>query len=233
MRRPLFEEFVNPYAALVNAVQRELPKVASETTPSYLVDACRMALVKDPLKRLGLVNWDSFRPPPTLAVAEEARKRVGQRILLAKAETTPAPTKNAAATRELLDTVIEGLKVEIRRIRQANASLIPPVEVTRAARRSPILEIQLKSSEGLQIPNGVRLKLTVEVIDVDAQAIIVQAAAAASTYSIEDIPLTEVFKGPYSSGAIGDRIEAALFLCLDQAQQGREGPFNLEGLGGA
>jgi predicted Ser/Thr protein kinase len=233
MRRPIFEEFVNPYAALVNAVQHELPNVASETAPSYLVDACRMALVKDPIKRLGLVKWDSFRPPPAMSAAEEARKRVGQRILLAKAEAAPAQTGNAAAERELLDTVIEGLKIELRRIRQGNASLIPPVEVTRPGRRSPTLAIQLKPSESLKLTKGLRLKVAIQVIDVDAQAITVQMAAAASTDSIDGIPLTEVFKGPYSSGAIGDRIEAALFLCLDQAQQGLEGALDLDNLGGA
>jgi eukaryotic-like serine/threonine-protein kinase len=212
MRRPIFGEFVNPYAALVNAAQHELPNVASETAPSYLVDACRMALVKDPIKRLDLVNWDSFRPPRTMPAAEEARKRVGQRILLAKAKTDdPAPTRDVAAARELLDTVIEGLKVEVRRIRQANVSLIPPVEVTRAGRRSPVLAIRLKPSEGLQLPDGLRLKVTVEVIDVDAQAIAVQIVAAAASESMDDIPGTELFKGPYSSAAIGDRIEAVLF----------------------
>ncbi|MBR1271836.1 protein kinase [Bradyrhizobium sp. AUGA SZCCT0222] len=231
MRRPIFDEFVNPYAALVNAVQHELPNVASETAPSYLVDACRMALVKDPAKRIGLANWDSFRPPKSMPAADEARKRVGQRILLAKSEATPTKN-NAAAARELLDTVIEGLKIEVRRIRQANASLIPPVEVARAARRSPILVIQLKPSESLQLLSGFRLNIVVEVIDVDAQAIIVQIAAATSDVPIDEIPAVEVFKGPYSSAAISDRIEAALFLCLDQVQRGIEGSLNLDGLGG-
>jgi eukaryotic-like serine/threonine-protein kinase len=230
MRRPIFEEFVNPYAALVNAVQHELPNVASETAPSYLVDACRMALVKDPAKRIGLAKWDSFRPPRSMPAADEARKRVGQRILLAKSEA-PLAKNNAASARELLDTVIEGLKIEVRRIRQANASLIPPVEVARAARRSPILVIQLKPSESLQLLSGFRLNVVVEVIDVDAQAIIVQIAAATSDVPIDEIPAVEVFKGPYSSAAISDRIEAALFLCLDQVQRGVEGSLNLDGLG--
>ncbi len=232
MRRPIFEEFVNPYAVLVNAVQRELPNVASETAPSYLVDACRMALVKDPAKRLSLVNWDSFRPPNPAQAAEEARKRVGRRILFAKSEKAPAQAKDAAAVGDLLNTVIEGLKIEARRIRQANASLIPPIEVTRPGRRGPALLIQLKPSESLQLARGIKLKVAVEVVDVDAQAITVCIAAAAGTQAMDDVPLLEVFKGPYSSNAIGDRIEAALFLCLDQAQRGCEGPLNLEGLGG-
>jgi hypothetical protein len=233
MRRPIFDEFVNPYAALVNAVQHELPSVASATAPSYLVDACRMALVKDPIKRLDLVNWDSFRPPSAASAAEEARKRVGQRILLAQAEAAPGPAQDRAAAQELLETVIEGLKVEFRRIRQANASLMPPLEVTRPGRRSPSLVIQMKPSEKLKLAKGLRLELAVRVVDIDAQAIIIEMSATACTDPAVGIPLTEVFKGPYRSGTISDRIEAALFLSLDQAQQGLEGPLKLEGSGGA
>lgn len=234
MRRPIFEEFTNPYAALVNAVQHELPNVASGTTPSYLVDACRMSLVKDPAKRLDLVNWVSFRRPQAMPAAEEARKRVGQRILLATTETT-APMQDAAAASELLDTVIEGLKIEVRRIRQANVSFVPPVEVTRAGRHSPILSIRLKPSESFQLTKEVQLKLAVEVIDVDAQAVAVMmgAASSSSAKQIDAGNLIEVFKGPYSSSRVGERIEAALFLCLDQVQQGAEGPLDLDGLGGA
>ncbi|EJN07135.1 protein kinase family protein [Bradyrhizobium sp. YR681] len=233
MRRPIFEEFVNPYAALVNAVQHELPNVASETAPSYLVDACRMSLVKDPAKRLDLVKWDSFRPPQAMPAAEEARRRVGQRILLATAETA-VPVQDTAAASELLDTVIDGLKIEVRRIRQANASLIPPVEVTRLGRNSPMLSIRLKPSESLQLTKELQLKIAVDVIDVDAQAIAVMITASASSSGtfIDPDNLVEVFKGPYSSNTIGDRIGAALFLCLDQVQQGVEGPLHLEGLGG-
>lgn len=234
MRRPIFEEFTNPYAALVNAVQHELPNVTSETAPSYLVDACRMSLVKDPAKRLNLVNWDSFRPPQAMPAAEEARKRVGQRILLAATEAV-APLQDAAAANELLNTVIDGLKIEVRRIRQANASFIPPVEVTRAGRHSPILSIRLKPSESFQLTREVQLKLAIEVIDVDAQAVAVLMAGTAysdGANRADPVNLTEVFKGPYSSSGVGERIEAALFLCLDQAQQDVEGPLDLDGLGG-
>jgi eukaryotic-like serine/threonine-protein kinase len=77
------------------------------------------------------------------------------------------------------------------------------------------------------------LNVVVEVIDVDAQAIAVQIAAATSAVPIDDIPTVEVFKGPYSSAAVSDRIEAALFLCLDQVQRGVEGVLNLDDLGGA
>lgn len=232
MRRPIFDEFVNPYAALVNAVQHELPGVASETAPSYLVDACRMALVKDPKKRLELVSWNSFRPPIAASIAEQARKRVGQRILLAQAETTPDIDNDAAATRELLDNVIEGLKVEFRRIRQANASLIPPLGVTRDGKGAPRLIVRMRPSDTLKLSTGLVMTFVVEIIDVDSQAISVRAAAATKDDAIASAATSEVFRGPYSSGTLGDRIEATVFVALDRAQQGGDSAIALDGSGG-
>jgi hypothetical protein len=231
MRRRIFEEFVNPYAALVNAVQFEHPNIASETAPSYLVDACRMALVKDPVKRLSLANWDLFRPPAALSAAEEARKRVGQRALLAQIEAVGPPSDKAADAAELLDTVIEGLKIEFRRIRQGNATLIPPLEVSRTAVHSNELIIRMQPSENLNLAKGLVIDVTVEIIDADAQAIGISVSSAAGLEHAPDIAKTEVFRGPYSSGAFGDRIEAAVFISLDHAQQNLEGPVKLDELG--
>lgn len=231
MRRPIFEEFVNPYAALVNAVQFEHPNVASETAPSYLVDACRMALVKDPSKRLSVCTWDSFRPPSQLSAAEEARKRVGQRALIAQIEAAAPPSNSAADVAELLDTVIEGLKIEFRRIRQANTTLIPPLEVVRTAVHSDELIIRMQPSESLGLVKGLTVAVTVSIIDADAQAIgILVSAIPALEHSVQ-APKVEVFRGPYSSGAYSDRIEAAVFISLDHAQQNLEGPVNLKELG--
>ena len=231
MRRPIFDEFLNPYAALVNAVQHELPNISSETAPSYLVDACRMALVKDPYKRIQLVGWDAFRPPLTTSAAEMARQRVGQRLLLAQSQTEVSPMQDAAAAQELLDTVIEGLKVEVRRIRQANSSLMPPLKVSRSGRRSQELVVEMNRSTNHGLPDGLRLKIKVQVVDTDAQAITISISAAACSCPIHDNDAREIFKGPYSSAAIGDRIEAAVFLSLDRAQDGVDGPIYLDDVG--
>ena len=231
MRRPIFEEFVNPYAALVNAVQFEHPNIASETAPSYLVDACRMALVKAPIKRLAVVNWDSFRPPAVLSAAEEARKRVGQRALMAQIEAVGAASDNVADAAELLDTVIEGLKIEFRRIRQANTTLIPPLEVSRTSLGSDELIIRLQPSESMNLAKGLIIVVTVKIIDADAQAIGIFVSSAPGVENAPDLEKTEVFRGPYSSGSFGDRIEAAVFISLDHAQQNLEGPVKLDVLG--
>jgi serine/threonine protein kinase len=228
MRRPIFEEFVNPYAALVNAVQHEQPNVASETAPSYLVDACRMALVKDPEKRLELVNWDTFQPPVATSVADDARQRISKRLLLVEAQIEAVAGDGPAAA-ELLETVIDGLKIELRRIRQANASIMPPLSVTRGPKRAPVLNIKIDPTPEFSLENGLLMEVAVAVIDVESQAVHIEACAA--TADATPLPPVSIFKGPYSSAATSDRIEAAIIVALDQAQGGAAGQIDLSGVG--
>lgn len=230
MRRPIFEEFVNPYAALVNAVQHEQPNVANGAVPPYLVDACRMALVKDPDKRLSLVGWDAFRPPAVTSAADEARQRIGKRLLLADAQAEPSVDEGPASA-ELLETVVEGLKIELRRIRQANASIMPPLSVTRGPKRTPILNIKMSASVEYSLVNDLQMEITIAVVDVEAQAVHLKANAFAGAELVEVQEPTSIFRGPYSSAAIGDRIEAALIVALDLAQSGAVGQLGLAGVG--
>jgi len=231
MRRPIFDEFVSPYAALVNAVQREQPNIASEAVPSYLVDACRMALVKDPKKRAALVDWEGFRPPVVTSVADDARQRIGKRLLLEDAQKTLL-VDDGPASAELLETVIEGLKIALRRIRQANSTIMPPFVVTRQSQRDPALNIQMRASTEFHLPNDLLMEITVEVIDVESQAIHLTASAyGGSPESAGSPKFTSIFKGPYSSAAISDRIEAAIIVALDQSQGGATGPLGLADAG--
>lgn len=230
MRRRIFDEFVNPYAALVNAVQHEQPNVASETVPSYLVDACRMALVKDPVKRLSLVSWDAFRPPVATTVADAARQRISKRLLLADA-LAEGVIDLGPATLELLETVIEGLKVELRRIRQANATIMPPMEITRGAKRAPMVLVRMNASAEFKLADELRFEMLVSVIDVESQAVQLDAHAAFAASGIDGAHYTTIFRGPYSSGAIGDRVEGALIVALDQAQSGPNGSLSLADVG--
>jgi serine/threonine protein kinase len=231
MRRPIFDEFVNPYAALVNAVQHEQPNVASEAVPSYLVDACRMALVKDPEKRLALIDWDGFRPPIVKSFADDARQRIGKRLLLADAQTELTVDEGLASA-ELLETVVEGLKIELRRIRQANASIMPPLIVTRGPKRVPVLNIKMSASTEFGLANDLCMEIAVRVIDVESQAVHLKAKAfAGAAAPVETPELIGIFKGPYSSTAISDRIEAAIIVALDQAQGAAVGQLNLADVG--
>ncbi|ATE65611.1 protein kinase domain-containing protein [Rhizorhabdus dicambivorans] len=85
MRKPLFHDYVHPYGRLVMAVQNDLPSVTSATLPSYLVDACKAALIKNCHTRLELVSWASFSPPPKMTAGLAARERVTRRSVVGQA----------------------------------------------------------------------------------------------------------------------------------------------------
>lgn len=230
MRRPIFEEFVNPYAALVNAVQFEQPTVASETTPPYLVDACRMALVKDASKRLSLVDWNTFRPPIASSVADAARQRISKRLLLADALAEGAVDRSPAIA-ELLETVIEGLKVELRRIRQANSTIMPPLEITREPKRTPKIIVRMNASADFKLAAELRIEIFASVVDVDSQAVQLDAQVACSAGGSDSAQHTIIYRGPYSSSAIGEKLETALIVALDLAQNGQHNYLSLSDMG--
>jgi hypothetical protein len=73
-----------------------------------------------------------------------------------------------------------------------------------------------------------KMEICVEVIDVEAQAVQLQASAAVAAKSADR---TTIFRGPYSSAAVSDRIEAAIIVALDQAQSGADGQLNLADVG--
>ena len=136
------------------------------------------------------------------------------------------------AAAELLETVIDGLKIELRRIRQANSNIMPPLVVTRVPRHAPVLDICIGASARHGLARDVRMKIAVTVIDVEAQAVRLEARASASVDKAEEPrALVTVVKGPFSSAATSDRLEAAILVALDQAQNGPVGQLSLAAVG--
>lgn len=111
MRRPLFQEFSDPFAVLVEAVKSEKPEIHADDVIAELVLLAQNCLVKAPEARLALVSWSDFDLSRDAKPAvESARERVRKRALLARAQpgdqTPPSsPLKNAAAT-DILTTSV-------------------------------------------------------------------------------------------------------------------------------
>lgn len=230
-RRPIFESFVNPYASLVNAVQLEQPKVSSKTLPSYLIDACNMALVKNPKTRLDLVGWDSFRPPKTVSAGPQALERLKARHALSEAARDTASLDIDADRAELQETVIEGLKVDLRRVRQSYSSHIPPLEILPDETNACSLKVKIVTAAVLKEHLDIQLDITIAVIDVSAQAVSVQVSARVPSTAEKPITQTQIYSGPYEASKIGDRLGDAMLVAVDLCQSGETGTLNLTELG--
>jgi serine/threonine protein kinase len=224
MRRPLFEEYTNPYARLVNAVQNNTPNVSSTTVPSYLVEACQAALVKNPTTRLQLVSWDSFRPPKKATAGTAARERVTNRSILNQAMAL-TEVSSASGQDDLLEATINLIKVEARRIRSENTDVLPPLTVTRVPRDGKVVTIGFRPTPQQGLGMGLTLEVEVEVVDVSSQAVALSVFAFAgrrpATSSTEDRVV--VYRGIFNPTGTAGALESLIYVGVDRAQQYTEG----------
>jgi eukaryotic-like serine/threonine-protein kinase len=78
MRKPLFEDFKNPYARLVRAVERESPRIDSSEADADLRLLAQNCLAKVASHRLDTVKWEDFSRPKIADPMDAARRRITQ-----------------------------------------------------------------------------------------------------------------------------------------------------------
>ncbi|MCW2362459.1 MULTISPECIES: protein kinase domain-containing protein [Sphingobium] len=219
MRKPLFEDYTNPYARLVMAVQNDMPSIGSTTLPSYLVEACKASLVKNPLTRIELVDWQSFSPPVKTSAGAAARERVTRRSVVNQA-TAIVEAPSATATPDLVDVVIDLIKVEARRIRNANTAAFPPLTVARQPRAGRTVTIALRKAPQQGLPDGLTIALDVEVVDEAAQAISLSVVAWRGDSAQRPAKSSNAgtFMGVFVPATVSGLLENVMYMAVDQAQ---------------
>ena len=220
MRRPLFEEYTNPYARLVNAVQNNTPNVSSTTVPAYLVEACQAALVKNPATRLELVKWDSFRPPKKAAAGTAARERVTRRSLLNQAMAA-TEIHNPLGNDDLLEATVNLIKVEARKIRGENTDVLPPLTVTRVPRDGNVVCVGFRSAPQQGLSAGLTIEMEVAIVDVSSQAVSLSVSAFAGNRPANspDEDRVVVYRGIFNPAGIAGALESSIYVAVDRAQQ--------------
>ncbi len=108
MRKPLFEKFRNPYARLVRAVEREVPRVDSSEGDADLRLLAQNCLAKVASQRLDTVKWEDFSQPKIADPMDAARRKIAQhRVAASQALQVPA------APEDLLGIQCFGLRTSI------------------------------------------------------------------------------------------------------------------------
>lgn len=227
MRKPLFAEFTDPYARLVNAVQFEQPQIQNSAAPSYLVELARTCLLKDPKVRERLLSWDSFKPPSiTDKVGTSPKQRVTNRNALARAQSQdarpPETVDTTALAAEVVSTIMDYLKDAISTIR-SDSSIFPPATVVRHPRDGNILRVQFRKSPMHGLPHGLTMNIEVEVLDAVARAIALTADAFVGSTTSPSSTVSRVvfYQGLYSGSreTLFDAFEAVVYDAIDKAQQ--------------
>jgi hypothetical protein len=110
LRKPLFEQFKNPYARLVRAVEREIPSVDAPDVDADLRLLAQNCLAKIPRQRLDTVKWEDFSQPKLADPMESARRRIAQHRVAAAQVALKAPI----ATEDMLGSQSFALRTSIQ-----------------------------------------------------------------------------------------------------------------------
>jgi eukaryotic-like serine/threonine-protein kinase len=227
MRRPLFAEYSDPYARLVNAVQQVIPEIQNSAIPYYLVELARCCLLKNWEMRVELLQWHSFDPPnKSQKSGESAKQRVANRSMLAKAQQGDAPEastqENEFGKTALVREVRDFLGAAARTIRGAENSVLPPLRILARTPDDSGFGIQLDPAPQLGWHASLTIFVSVEILDLAAKLIAIKVCACLGKYSLGD-NLGEnpriIFQGTYDAAALSTVLENCIYDLVDQVQQ--------------
>jgi serine/threonine protein kinase len=228
MRRPLFADFEQPFARLVNAVQHQTPVVDSTSVSPALVELARYCLLKPPSLRLELVKWEQFEDEPAATdEVAELRSRIVSRTRATS--YSPAAQSSGASPEEAkqrLDEYSRDLQTMCRLESIEAASVFPPVEIhaTTSDENSRSFAVEYEPCKKRALAKHLRVQLTVRWIDQVNNLVEIAASAFASS---DAFPKPErvsrarrlVYRGIYAADAVRRRVAIVLYGALDKAQQ--------------
>lgn len=226
MRKPLFQEFTDPYAKLVTAIEYEIPHIESIEVDKSLLFLARNCLTKDPKKRLEIVSWDDFKKKdPGQENYESAKQRIRKRKLLAEVGTD---RDREQAIRELTRKQSE-LLAKIQHILHREcigSGLFPPMEMheipTENVNRSNLL-LSFSPSLNHNLSHHLALWFVVQLEDRDSEIVKVEFVAGVGSDIIQESQFRElslecIFNGVFDVDVFGERINDFIYPALDAAQ---------------
>lgn len=223
MRKGLFEEHVNPYARLVNAVQNEPPVIDAPGQPHRLTHIAACCLIKRPDIRLSFLCWEDFELDRiTSAVHNSSKQRVLDRLALQRVtrqEQVRTRIETDAEKASVAKNVLDFLGSATRSIRRG---VLPPVTIRRRP-HADVLDISFAPSIEHSLPSGMTLSVRVAILDATDQAMILDAAAfstAPTAHLPDDFSDFKAFyEGVADYAAISGAFEECVYRYFESNQQ--------------
>jgi eukaryotic-like serine/threonine-protein kinase len=225
MRRPLFAEYAQPYAKLVNAVQHETPQIQNSVVPFRLIDLARSCLLKNWKIRLELITWDRFREPDAAVDVESAKQRVTNRGALAQAQAeeqvAPIEEDKTRVQTLLVKEIVEWLSTSARSFRSDNP-LLPPLRVRQNLPDAAGFAIEFPPAPEFGLRMGVTIVACVEALDGPARVIAVRLCGCAGPIDRDAVRREcqgTVFQGVYDASGLEKAFEDGIYTLIDLMQQ--------------
>lgn len=221
MRRPLFDEFSEPFAMLVQAVKSEKPMIYADDVHPDLVLLAQNCLVKSPRPRLSIVSWSDFESAPDIRKsAESARDRVKKRALLTRTVSNAAEIPDRPSWRQIAQRITDHIDSIIRNECAGNESF-PRMEIKKNTEDGIYVNVIFAASRDIELPRQLSIRFDCELVDESTMSITILASACflpEGTFHCEPSSFAKVFRGPLDSMNLANRVQDALWRSIDIAQ---------------
>ncbi|MGH6986975.1 MAG: serine/threonine-protein kinase [Caulobacteraceae bacterium] len=172
VKRPIFEQFANPYGKLVNAVQHERPIIVNPDAPGRLVQLAERCLLKNPRTRVRVVHWEDFDSIDDTS-GPSARDRVAERMVTLRAQREEASFvahQRPAVASRIRNHVLSVLKLAATAARTSIPDL-PPLQRSRCEADDLAVEFVFEPSAEQGFPHGLVVRVRAEVVDAEENVI--------------------------------------------------------------
>jgi serine/threonine protein kinase len=218
VKRPLFNELVEPFACLVEAVKERNPAIDAPDAPPELVELARHCLVKSPQLRLQLVTWESFAAP-TGAKPEIhlLRERIRKRTLLPRGNK---PVRGA--TTGGAPTILKQRFAELSQDLCVSGGVFPPAELLDTGPDATSFCLRFVPSERFKLAVHLLISFHLEMEDTVILRIDALACASGSILAPEQLEppkYSRIYLGSSTSGKVGTAIQEFLYFAFNEAQE--------------
>jgi serine/threonine protein kinase len=226
-RRRIFADSASPIARLVQAVLHDKPRIDPTGKPADLVNLANNCLVKDPLVRLEIVRWDDFTADVNVldaasAAKEAIRKRRARALYELGSMESDSAAQHKRKRKQLLEEFLSRLAEQLRGTSGENE--LPPIivkEIVDEDAKHAVLFTHYKASARYGLPVDYYFVARLTLIDVGANVVRLECAAAASAESLKEgyfePHYSKVFNGVYDDAIMRSALERALFPTFEHA----------------
>lgn len=226
-KRRIFSESSSPFARLVQAILHDNPKIDPTGKPPDLVNLANNCLVKEPTLRLSIVAWDDFAPnlgvsDNTTMAKENIRKRRKRALYESESINSVSGHEEMRRRKQVSGEILSKIAEQVRAA--SDESDLPPrtvKEIPDDEGAESLLIACFKASPKFGLFVDFHLAFKLKLLDVNAQVVELQCAAAASTQSVGENDFRShfsvIFSGVYEDAVVRTSLEAALFPALEQA----------------
>lgn len=249
MRKSLYEEYENPFANLVQAI--EDPSINPDVygADARSVALCRNCLIKNPATRLELVKWEDFAAvavPPAAASPSDARERIRKRQQFYKAQIQLKESGSSETAWGIRQAVLDASnRLEMRCLAIVNGLDCFPLRETRSnaddATRTCVTRIEFEADADLGLESNLWIEVELRMIDYNGGLPVFHVlSAAALVVSPAEMPERKRFySGQLPALLDSSELEAQFTSALEAAYAAQDNglrpsdgntiPLNLQG----